>query len=82
VIRSKNRLKKRLPKWGWEKSLRGEIMTQLARTKATRKKFENKHTSFRVHKKPARDENTDCYLQRHDISGEELLEMASPINGE
>lgn len=55
---------------------------KLARTKTKRKKFDNKDTSFRVHKKTVKDENINRYLKRHNISEEELLAMASPINGE
>jgi hypothetical protein len=80
---SEKQLKSRLPKWGLDvKNLRGDIMKRLARTKAKRKKFENKDTSFRVNKKIVRDGNIHRYLQRYNISEEELLAMASPVNGE
>jgi hypothetical protein len=80
---SEKQLKSRLPKWGLDvKNLRGDIMIRLARIKAKRKKFENKDTSFRVNKKTVRNGNIDRYLQRHNISKEELLAMASPVDGE
>jgi hypothetical protein len=56
-------------------------MIRLARTKAKRKKFENKDTSFRVNNKTIRNVNFHRYLQRHNISDEELLAMASPVDG-
>jgi glycine cleavage system regulatory protein len=80
---SKKQLKSRLPKWGLDiKNLRGDIIIRLTRTKAKHKKFKNKDTSFRVNKKTVRNGNIDRYLQRHNISEEELLAMASPIDGE
>jgi hypothetical protein len=76
-------LKSRLPKWGLDvKNLKGDVMIRLARTKAKRKRFENKDTSFRVDKKTIRNGNIDRYLKRHNISDEELLAMASPVDGE
>lgn len=74
-------MKKRLSKWGFGKNLNGEVMEQIARTRAKRRRFENKDTSFLVRKKPVRNENIDRYLQRHDISEEKLLEVSSPVNG-
>jgi glycine cleavage system regulatory protein len=79
---SEKQLKSRLLKWGLDiKNPRGDIIIRLARTKAKRKKFENKDTSFRVNKKTIQNENIDRYLQRHNISEEELLAMASPVHG-
>ncbi|CZR62636.1 uncharacterized protein PAC_12533 [Phialocephala subalpina] len=77
---SEKQLKSRLPKWGFDvKNLKGETMVQLARVKAKRK-LENKGSSFRVCKKPVDNQKIDRYLRRHDITDEDLLAMASPVN--
>jgi hypothetical protein len=57
-------------------------MMELARKRAKRHEVENKKSSFRVYKKTVDDRKIDRYLQRKDISQEELLSMASPVNGE
>jgi hypothetical protein len=57
-------------------------MMELARKRAKRHEVENKKSSFRVYKKTVDDRKIDRYVQRKDISQEELLSMASPVNGE
>jgi hypothetical protein len=54
-------------------------MVQLARARAKRQ-LENKDSSFRVHKKPVDVRKIDRYVNRNDITDEELLNMPSPIN--
>jgi hypothetical protein len=63
------------------KNLKGDTVLEIARTKAKRAAIDNKRSSFRVNKKPVDDRRIDRYLQRNDISEEELLSMASPENG-
>ncbi|KUJ10075.1 uncharacterized protein LY89DRAFT_740473 [Mollisia scopiformis] len=77
---SEKQLKSRLPKWGFDtKNLKGDIMVQLARAKAKRK-LENKESSFRVSKKTVDDQKIERYLRRHEITDEDLLAMASPVD--
>jgi hypothetical protein len=56
-------------------------MMELARKRAKRHEAENKKSSFRICKKPVDDRKIDRYLQRKDISQDELLSMTSPVNG-
>jgi hypothetical protein len=56
-------------------------MLELARIKAKRAVVENKKSSFRVNKKPVNDRKIDTFLQRKDISEEQLLAMSSPVDG-
>ncbi|KAE8443786.1 hypothetical protein EG329_001380 [Mollisiaceae sp. DMI_Dod_QoI] len=79
-VASEKQLKSRLPRWGFDtKNMKRETMLALARAKAKRK-LDDKESSFRVHKKPIDDHNIERFLTRYDISEEDLLEMASPIN--
>jgi hypothetical protein len=78
---SEKQLKSKLTKWKFDvKNLKAEIVMELARTKAKRA-VEHKKSSFRVNKKPVDDRRIDRYLQRNDISEEQLLSMASPVDG-
>jgi uncharacterized lipoprotein len=80
--RSEKQLKSRLPKLGFDvKNLKGDTVVELARIKVKRS-LENKKTGFRVNKKPVDDRKIERYVQRNDISEEQLLSMASPVNGE
>lgn len=56
-------------------------MLELARTKTKRALIEHKKSSFRVNKKPVDDRKIERYLQRKDISQEELLALISPVDG-
>ena len=55
-------------------------MVEIARTKAKRK-LENMKSPFRVYKKPVDDRKIDHFLNRKDISKEQLLSMTSLVNG-
>jgi hypothetical protein len=78
---SEKQLKSRFQQWGFDvKNIRADTMVQLARTQAKRS-LDNKKSSFRVNKKPVDERKIDRFLQRKDISEEELLSMASPVNG-
>jgi hypothetical protein len=80
-VLSEKQLKSRLTNWGLDvKNLKGDTVMELARIKAKRA-LENKKSSFRVNRKPVDDRKIDRYLQRNAISEEQLLSMASPING-
>jgi hypothetical protein len=64
---SEKQLKSRLPKWGFDtKNVKGDIVLELARTKAKRS-IEGKTRLFRVNKKPVEDRKIDRYLQQNDI---------------
>jgi hypothetical protein len=56
-------------------------MIQMARTKAKRKRLEGKDSAFRVNKAPVNERKMTRYLTRNEVSEEELLYMASPIDG-
>jgi hypothetical protein len=71
-----------LTKWDLDiKNLKGDTVLEIARTKAKRAAIDNKRSSFRVNKKHVDDRRIDRYLQRNDISEEQLLSMASPVHG-
>lgn len=53
---------------------------QIARSKAKRD-LENKKSSFRINKKPIPDRNIIRFIDRKNISKDELLDMGSPDNG-
>lgn len=79
---SEKQLKSRLTKWNLDiKNLKGETIIRLARTREKRK-LENKETSFRICKRVVEEHKIDRYLRRKDISADDLLDMASPVNGE
>jgi len=81
LVSREKQLKSRLTQWGFDiKNLKSDIVIELARTKAKRS-LDNKKSAFRVHKKPVDDRKIERCLQRNDISEEQLLSMASPING-
>ena len=80
IVFREKQLKSRITKWGLDvKNLKGEAIVELARTKAKRR-LGNKESSFRVHKKPVDDRKIDRYLKRNDVSEEQLLSMASPVD--
>lgn len=77
---SEKQLKTKLKAWNFDvKYVNGKTMVQLARARAKRQ-LENKDSSFRVHKKPVDVRKIDRYVNRNDITDEELLNMPSPIN--
>jgi hypothetical protein len=79
---SEKQLKSRLTKWGLDiKNLKGETIIRLARAREKRK-LENKETGFRIRKTVVQEHKIDRYLRSKDISADDLLDMASPINGE
>jgi len=81
-MHSEKQLKSRLKKWGFDvKNIKHDTMVELARTRAKRHNAENKKSSFRVNKKPVDGHNIDRFLQRKNISEEELLAMTSPVSG-
>jgi hypothetical protein len=63
------------------KNLKGDIVLEIARTKAKRAAIDNKKSSFRVNKKPVDDRKIDRFLQRNEIFEDQLLAMASPVDG-
>jgi hypothetical protein len=63
------------------KNLKGDTVLEIARTKAKRTAIDNKKSSFRVNKKPVDDHKIDRFLQRNEIFEDQLLAMASPVNG-
>jgi hypothetical protein len=56
-------------------------MIQMARTRAKRKRLEGKDSAFRVNKAPVNERKMTRYLKRNEVSEEQLLSMASPIDG-
>jgi hypothetical protein len=56
-------------------------MIQMARTRAKRKRLEGKDSAFRVNKAPVDERKMSRYLTRNEVSEEQLLSMASPIDG-
>lgn len=56
-------------------------MLELASTNGKRYKFVNKESAFRVNKRPVDDKKIERHLQRSGIGEEELLAMASPVDG-
>jgi hypothetical protein len=56
-------------------------MIEMARTKAKRKRMEGKDSAFRVNKAHVNERKMTRYLMRNEVSEEELLSMASPIDG-
>jgi hypothetical protein len=63
------------------KNLKGDTVLEIARTKAKRAAIDNKKSSFRVNKKPVDDRKIDRFMQRNEIFEDQLLGMASPVNG-
>lgn len=61
--------------------MKSDTIIQLARAKAKRKILENKDSAFRVYKKSVDDQKIDRYLRRHEITDDDLLAMASPVDG-
>lgn len=55
-------------------------MFEMARTKAKRA-VEDKKSSFRVNKKHVDDRRIERFLQKNDVSEEQLLSVASPVDG-
>jgi hypothetical protein len=75
-------LKSRITKWGFDiKNVKGDIMIQMARARAKRKRLEGKDSAFRVNKALVNERKMTRYLTRNEVSEEELLSMASPIDG-
>jgi hypothetical protein len=56
-------------------------MIQMARTRAKRKRLEGKDSAFRVNKELVNERKMTRYLTRNEVSEEQLLSMASPIDG-
>ncbi|PMD22361.1 hypothetical protein NA56DRAFT_658274 [Hyaloscypha hepaticicola] len=78
---SEKQLKSRLTKWDLDvKNLKGDTVLEIARTKAKRAAMDNKKSSFRVNKNPVDDRKIDRFLQRYEISKDQLLAMASPVD--
>ncbi|KAL2060968.1 hypothetical protein VTL71DRAFT_9020 [Oculimacula yallundae] len=78
---SENQFKKQLKKWNFDKkNVTADTMVQIARARAKRS-LEDRQSVFRVNKRPVADRNIDKFLDRRQISLDDLLEMGSPIDG-
>lgn len=76
-------LKTRLAKWRFDtKNVKGDMMLEIARKQAKRKRVDGKDSAFCVNEKPVEQQKIRRYLRRNNISEGELLSMASPCNGE
>jgi hypothetical protein len=78
-------LKSKLTKWDLNvKNLKRDTVLELARMKAKRADVDKK-SSFRINKKPVNDHKIhrqiDRFVQRNNISEDQLLSMASPVDG-
>lgn len=71
-----------MTKWGFDvKNVKGDIMIQVARARAKRKRDGGKESVFRVNKNFVTDRKINRYLKRNNVSEEDLLSMENPING-
>ncbi|PVH81800.1 hypothetical protein DL98DRAFT_587115 [Cadophora sp. DSE1049] len=77
---TENQLKKKLKEWSFNnKNIRAETMMQIARSRAKRG-LENKQSGFRVNKKLVPERNIDKFMDRKEVSWDDLMDMQSPQN--